>query len=225
MNSSETSPRPQRLRDAVGVACAVLWVLAFFVTAPCPAAAQTLSVPETEALVRAIYFEGLPEDEARLIGAAGATRLVEMLADPDESGAHANILLALGLCGQPGAFAAIRNWATTPRDGEIDRDTFRAWQALPFALGHLAENDPRAVARLEARLNDAAPGWTFRHHRGARLHRMNRRAAARALGDTGLPEARAALDRADQNASDPEFVEDLRRARAAHARRARGGAR
>jgi hypothetical protein len=48
------------------------------------AAAQTLTVAETETLVRASYFEGMPEEPASRIGPAGAARLVEMLFDPEE---------------------------------------------------------------------------------------------------------------------------------------------
>lgn len=227
MNRVERGSRSQQLHDGVGIVCAVLGLLAFVVVVPCAAQAQTLSIAETENLVRSIHFEGLPEDQARAIGSDGATRLIEMLADPTESASHANTLLALGLCGQPGAFEAIRDWAAMSqgREGEVDRDLFRAWQALPFALGHLAEHDRRAVARLERWMNDAPPNWHFRHHRGARLHRLSRRAAARALGDSGLPEARGALERAVQNTTDPEFVEDLRQAREVHGQRLRGAVR
>jgi hypothetical protein len=75
------------------------------------ASAQQLDAQSAEEIVRNIYFEGFPEDEAREIGPAGAARLIETLGAPDESSAHANVLLALGLCGQPGALEAIRGWA------------------------------------------------------------------------------------------------------------------
>jgi hypothetical protein len=215
-----------RLRDLVGAICAAAWIASFVVAmTPCGASAQTLGPEQAEALVSQLWFEGLPEEEAARIGPEGAARLVEMLADPDESRSHANILLALGLCGQPGAFGAIRDWADTPREGEIDRDTFRAWQALPFALGHLARHDPRALTRLETRLEEEAPRWHFRHHRGARLASQLRHAAARSLALTSLPAARAALDRAGGNASDPEFAAHLEAMRELHAQRSRERAR
>jgi len=144
-----------------------------------------------------------------------------MLVDPAEQGHHANILVALGLCAQPGVFEAIAAWADRPRDGEIDRDTFRAWQALPYALGHLARQDPRALERLESRLlKDSPPTWHFRHHRGARLVRQSRRASASALALTGLPAARRALDRAGRNLSDADLETHLESMRALHAQRA-----
>lgn len=182
--------------------------------------AQTLSIEETEQLVRATYFEGMPEEEATRIGPTGAARLVEMLADPEERSSHGQIMLALGLCGSPSALAAIETWIAQPRVGEVDRKTFRAWQALPFALGHLARSDPRALRRLETMMNEAAPEWTFRRYRGARLRRLERDSAVTSLAETGLPEARQMLDRASQNASDAQFEQHLRDARALHAERA-----
>jgi hypothetical protein len=200
----------------------VLVVLLVFlvVTLPRGASAQMLTVDETVALVRSIHFEGVPEEEALRVGPDGAALLVEMLDDPSEAATHANILIVLGLCGQPGSFESIVQWASVVREGEIDRDTFRAWQVSPYAFGYAARYDRRAIAHLEANFEAQDPGWTFRHHRGARLVRQSRRATATALGMTGLPEAAAALDRAVRNATDIEFERHLRGARAIHARRA-----
>lgn len=208
-------------------------VVLFVSSAGGVAAAQRLTIPETEALVRVSYFEGMPEEAAARIGPAGAERLVEMLFDPEEGRSHGQILLALGLCGSPGAMTAILRWnailsesatldrVATPRTGEIDRDLFKAWQAFPYALGHLAHFDRRAIVHLETLMNAAAPSWTFRHHRGARLLDLARRSAATSLALTGLPEARRALDRASRNASDAAFEEHLRNALALHAERIR----
>lgn len=220
-------------------------VVLFVSSAGGVAAAQRLTIPETEALVRVSYFEGMPEEAAARIGPAAAERLAEMLFDPEEGRSHGQILLALGLCGWPGAMTAILRWnailsesatldrvatldavstldrVATPRTGEIDRDLFKAWQAFPYALGHLAHFDRRAIVHLETLMNAAAPSWTFRHHRGARLLDLARRSAATSLALTGLPEARRALDRASRNASDAAFEEHLRNALALHAERIR----
>ena len=67
---SGSGPRwlgPRWLRRWLAVACALGWILGFASIQPCEAAAQTLTIAETETLVRTVYFEGLPEDEARLI--------------------------------------------------------------------------------------------------------------------------------------------------------------
>lgn len=176
---------------------------------------SVLTVAETEDLARRVDYEGLPEDEAARIGAQGAARLVEMLADPEEQPHHARILLALGIWGGEGALEAMRNWASLSQaEGEIDRDRFRAWQVLPFALGKLARRDSRAVAELAARFDAEPPAWSFRQFRGARLQTLERRAAAAALAQTRLPEAERVLDAVVRRADDPALADHVRALRA-----------
>ena len=215
----------EALRDWVGAVCAIGWLIGLGLVVPCEATAQELTVAESENLVRLVYYEGLPSDEAERIGPAGAARLQEMLASPDEAKHHAQILLALGLSGEEGSLEAIRDWAATPREGEVDRATFKAWQALPFALGHLAQHDARALNDLEDQMSSDAPTWRFRHHQGARLHGMARKAAATCIAETGLPAAGAALDRAERVSSDGDFDAHLREARALYRRRVQEGGR
>lgn len=223
MNQKVGVGQPAHIRAAARIAVTLIWILGFASISAAESGTQTLTVAETELLVRAVHFEGMPEEDGRRVGPEGAARLIEMLGDPAESSSHANILIALGLSGQPGTLDVIADWATIPREGEIDRDEFRAWQALPYALSHAAQSDGRAVAMLEAKLEEDAPSWTFRHHRGARLHDLTRRAAATALGMTGLPAAGRVLDRAGRRVSDSKFEEYLRGARNLHARRAKDG--
>lgn len=186
-----------------------------------------LGVEATENLIRQVHYEGLPEAEVARIGAAGAARLMEMLADPVETRSHARILHALGIVGGPGAYDAIAGWvASQPTAGEIDRDRFRAWQALPFALGRLASRDPRALRDLATCFDADPPAWTFRHFDGLRLLALERRAAAGALAETGLPEAQRILDAVERGAGDPALVGHVRAVRAeAASRAAAGGAR
>jgi len=208
-------PRAARRMQTLLAACA--FVLGWSLAVPSPSRAQLLSVEETEDLVRAVYFEGMPEEAAAAIGPEGCERLIEMLGDPGERASHGQIMVAIGICGPAGGFEAVSAWADAEREGEVDRDTFRAWQALPFALGHLARHDRRALDRLELGLNAAeAPSWTFRHHRGARLVSLSRRAAASSLAMTGLPEAASVLERAHGRSSDQDFEAHLSRARAMH---------
>lgn len=223
MTNRDQSRPGLRRREAIALLAAVGGVMGLILSAPGEAAAQTLSVDETVTLVRGVYYEGMPEEQAERIGPDGCAQLIEMLADPRESRSHAQVLLAIGICHPSGGFEAIRDWADTPREGEIDRATFRTWQALPAALGRLARHDPRALARLEAQLNESeAPTWTFRHHRGARLVSQSRRSAATWLARTGLPEAGAALDRVRGDASDQRFRDHLEGARRLH-RESAGG--
>ncbi len=182
------------------------------------AAGQPLDAGEAEELVRLTWYEGLPAAEARRIGPEGAERLAEMLADAAEAAHHGKILVALGHCGAPGAFEAIDAWAAVPRTGQVDRATFRAWQALPHALGYLADRDPRALGRLAGLLNAPAPTWSFGRNHGAELQTLQRRAAATSLAETGLPAAAASL-RGGRSA-DPDFEAHLAAMRARHAERA-----
>ena len=221
MNRTDRPRAMLRPLDFVGLACAVAWILGLTLSAPCEAGAQALSLDETESMVRVTYFEGMPEEEAAKIGPEGCARLVEMLADPREAAHHGQIMIALGICAPAGGFEALRAWADQPRVGGIDRATFRGFQALPFALGHLAEHDRRAITRLEGQMNSSsAPNWTFRHHRGARLVRQAHRDAAMGLAISGLPEAQEILGRAEQASSDPSLREYLEGAREVHQERA-----
>ena len=235
MRRAGSATRSIRAVSSLAPLVPVIWALALALlpVAAGVAAAQTLTVAETETLVRASYFEGMPEEPASRIGPAGAERLVEMLFDPEEARNHAQILLALGLCGSPDSMSAMLAWsesldsaaaldgAAGPGVREIDRNTFKAWQALPYAFGHLARFDRRAVVHLETLIHADAPNWTFRHHGAPRLRALARRSAATSLGLTGLPEARRALDRAGRDASDARFDDHLRSARALHAARVR----
>jgi len=214
--------RAQRFASWRLTRSAILLILGVALLDPGLAAAQTLSVEETLSLIRSVHIEGIPENEASRVGPEGAAQLIKILQDPGEAATHANVLIVLGYCGQPGSFEAIEQWASIDRSGEIDRNTFRAWQALPYALGHAARFDHRALVALEAQFEKPAPRWTFRHHRGARLHRQSVRASATALAMTGLPEAARALDRVARWTTDADFDEHLRAVRELHRTRSAG---
>ena len=63
-----------------------LLLAAFFWT--CAASAQRPAADEAETVVRASYFEGMPEADARRNRPAGAARPVRMLADAAEYANH-----------------------------------------------------------------------------------------------------------------------------------------
>jgi hypothetical protein len=65
-----------------------------------------------------------------------------------------------------------------------------------------------------------APRFRHGRHHGARLHRLQRDGAATGLAETGLPEARAALDRAQGLSSDGAFVNHLQSLRGLHRKQA-----
>jgi hypothetical protein len=201
------------------------WLLILSVTLP--AAAETSLAPHAaEALVRETWYEGLPLERAAQIDAAGAARLLAMLEDPSERAHHANILIALAACAPPGAYEAMAAWALLPRTGEVDRATFRAWQALPHALGQLAARDRRALQLLASQLEAEPPAWHFRHLDSARIARLTRRGAASGLATSGLPEADTLLRGAEARGhADPDFRQHLREARRRHRKQADGQAR
>src|SRR5262245_98244 len=152
-------------------------------------------VAAAEALVRAVWFEGLPYEQARALTPAGVQRLAEMLDDPAETEHRVNIVVALGMSENPQAYPALEKlWRNEPR-GEISRSDYRARNALPFALGHLARADRRALALLERELaRSAAPSWSYHHLSGERLRAQLERGSVTALGETGLPAADRLLD-------------------------------
>jgi hypothetical protein len=171
------------------------------------------SVSDAEELVVAVYYEGLPYDDARALDDAGVARLAEMLADPGESTHHGNIVLALGMSGGSGAFEALTGFASSPVTGEVDRAEFRARTQLGRAMGYLCHDDPRALAWLLRRAGRerTAPGWSFRQHRGDRLASLLEDQVLVGLAMSGTPSARTALERARAVGGDDDAASQRRR--------------
>lgn len=194
-----------------------------------PAAADPAATPaadgarEAEKLVREVYYEGLPPERARDLDDAGVARLAALLDEPAESAHHANALLALGMSGHPDAFGVLASYARRPIAGEVDRDTFRAHTRLYRAMGHLAREDPRALAWLLSRSQrpSAAPDWHFRHQAGARLATLLDEQILGALALSGSDEAEARLRRAEAEARGATPADQRRRRLVEHAREQR----
>jgi hypothetical protein len=188
-------------------------------------ASPVAASPDTdaaEALARDTFYEGVPSEAARDLGAAGVARLIEMLGDPAEAPHHAQILEVLGMSGHPDAYAAVAAAAADEPTGEVDAAGLRKRVAVLAALGHLAREDDRALADLETAARDAsvrAPRWRHGRMHGERLSRLMRRSAVSALAISGRREARATLRRLEIEASgDPELERHVRSARIEHAR-------
>jgi hypothetical protein len=178
------------------------------------------SADPAEDLVRQLYFEGLPYAEVRALGPAAAGRLVALLRDAGEAEHHANVVLALGILGAPGAYEALLQWSDGLGQGEVDRTGFRARRALPYAMGHLARSDARAVAWLAERAQGGAPPrWSFGVLRRQPLTSLQRRAAIQGLALSGHPGARTQLEQLAERADvggDPLLERSLREALALH---------
>jgi hypothetical protein len=213
------TPRFQRLRGLSALLPGLLLALATAATAD--------PVADAEALARDSFYEGLPVEAAHELDSAGIARLIEMLGDPAEARHHAQVLELLGMSGHRDAYAAIKAAAEDEPRGEVDRSELRKRVAVFAALGHLAAEDDRALADLEAAVEAVpAPRWRHRGLRGERLSGLLRRSAVSGLARSGRKEARAALERIEVDASaDPEFERHLRAARrdADRARPSRGG--
>jgi hypothetical protein len=176
-----------------------------------------------EALVRTHWFEGVPYEQARALDLEGVRRVIELLEDPAEAEYHSNAVMALGMSGSPEAFAALARFAAREPRGEVALSVYRARNALPFALGHLARSDRRALALLERQLAQRGdPGWSYRHLSGERLRSVLERSAISALGLSGVPEAEPLLEGAARR--NPKLAERVERARALRERVAREGA-
>ncbi len=159
-------------------------------------AASADDVTDAEAMARALYFEGVPYDDARSITAAGAARLVEMLDDPAEAQHHATVIEVLALSGRTGAYEAIARYAAAEPEGEIGASSYRSRLAIPLAMGHLARQDNRALAHLTAAVaRDGLPPWHYRHLDAASVGSLLRELSISGLGLSGRPEAVSTLER------------------------------
>lgn len=173
------------------------------------------SLDAAEALARDTFYEGVPPEAARELDAAGIERLIEMLGDPAEAPYHAQILEVLGMSGRRDVYAVVAAAAAEEPTGEVDRAGLRKRVAVLVALGHLARDDDRALADLEAAAQIAAvrtPRWRHGPLRGRRLSGLMRRSAVSALANSGRPEARATLQRLETDAHDPDFERHVRSA-------------
>jgi hypothetical protein len=146
-----------------------------------------------------------------------------MLDDPAEAEYHANIVMALGISGDPQVYPALIRFHERRPEGEVDSAEYRARRALPLAMGHLAQSDPRAfeflleAARAEG--PGSAPRWSYLYLRDEKLAGILRRAAIRGVAMSGRTEAAAALEELEARArDDPAATEELR----THIHEARG---
>ncbi len=158
-------------------------------------AAPFLDAEEAERIVRAQWFEGVPEDRIGPLTLDAVRRLAALLDDPAEADAHAPALELLGRAGGPGAYESITAYASRPLTGAVNGADYRAQLAIPLALGYLARRDERALAALieAAGPGAAASAWTHRHLDAARTGVLRQKMAITGLALSGRPEAHVAL--------------------------------
>jgi hypothetical protein len=161
-------------------------------------AASDPEVAAAEALVRARYYEGLPEELARACSHRCAARLIEMLEDPAEISCHSNILYVLGHSTHPGAHEALAAYAEREPTGQVRGAVYNARVQLLLSLGERARWDPRALQLLFERLervegDPKPPAWSLGSLRGEALREVMHHGIIRGLALSGRPEAGARL--------------------------------
>ncbi len=183
-------------------------------------------VSRADQLASAVFFEGVPFEEASDLSDADVARLIELLNDPAEIRSHPNILVALGMSGSPAAFDAIADYALRGSSGELDRLEFRARRSIAYGMGHLARVDGRALAWLAQAATDAsaAPQQSFRQIGPERVAQMMRRGAITGLALSARPAAARVLTQIIATpGADPGIVEYGNEALLLHERMSREG--
>ncbi len=165
-----------------------------------PLSAQEQELDPAEAMLE-VFFEGVPYERAVELDDEAIAALIAVIEDPTRTPHHANALVAIGMNGSPDAFAAIAAYADQGTSGELDRPAFRALRSVPYAMGHLARTDRRALRWL-IRAVDNRNGEAlrrFRHMNAQRVTRLLRRAAMTGLALSGQPRAAQVLERLAQS--------------------------
>ena len=198
----------------------------FFLALNGAAEPSDLESSRADRLAAAIYFEGVPFEEARDLSDGDVARLIELLDDPAKIRQHPNILVLLGMSGSPAAFDAIADYALRGSSGELDRLEFRARRSIAYAMGHLARVDGRALAWLTRAATDAnvAPRRSFRQFDPERIALMMRRGAITGLGLSARPSAARTLSEISAApGAEPGLVEYSNEALLLHGRMSREG--
>lgn len=207
---------------ALSIAIASLW---FFASSAAPEPRDP-GASRADRLASAVYFEGVPLEEARDLTDADVARLIELLDDPAEIRAHPNILVALGMSGSPAAFDAIADYALRGSSGELGRLEFRARRSIAYGMGHLARVDGRALAWLTRAAKDAsvAPQQSFRQMDPERVAGMMRRGAITGLALSARSAAARVLSEIiAAPGADPGIAEFGKEALRLHGRMSREG--
>ncbi|MCH7644253.1 MAG: hypothetical protein IH974_05395 [Myxococcales bacterium] len=214
----------RRICESMTLPIAIAWV--FFLASNGAAEPRDFEPSRADRLASAIYFEGVPFEEASDLSDGDVARLIELLSDPAEIREHPNILVALGMSGSPAAFDAIADYALRGSSGELDRLEFRARRSIAYGMGHLARVDGRALAWLiqTATHQNVGPQQSFRQMDPDRVAGLLREGAISGLALSGRPDAaRVLAEIIAAPGADPEIVEYSSEALLLHERMSRDG--
>ena len=178
-----------------------IFLLVLFLCVALPAAGQTrgfLGANEADALVRAQWFEGMPDELIAPLSAEAVQHLGAILDDPTDTAAHAPALELLGRAGGAGgagAYEEIVAFASRTPSGDVSAAVYRAQIAVPLALGYLARGDDRAIAPLLAAAADTAPrSWRYLRLDERGVADERRKMAITGLALSGRAAARRGLE-------------------------------
>lgn len=165
-----------------------------------PAGATKPAITE---FVHRNYAEGIPFEVASSYTREDAEKLIAMLDNPDEKPYFTNIVVALGMIGDPIAVQPLRSFVEKG-EGSIDPQTLRAKTSALIALGYVVNrhNDESALAYLAQGLNprnwkEKKLKWTLRGIGDLEQRNISLiKASALGLGIAGTQEAASALNSA-----------------------------
>ena len=157
---------------------------------------QSASAGDVQSFVRQVFIHGVPYEEARRFGREAVPVLLAMLQDPSEQAHWANIVVVLGMIGDPSAVEPMITFIQSA-GGEQDRARSSAVMSLGYIVN--SSGDARALNYL---IEGATPStWAQRSVRGLAPSQANDAArnnqlskyAILGLAVSGRPEAADAL--------------------------------
>jgi hypothetical protein len=147
------------------------------------------------------YVEGVPYDLASSYNREDAEKLIGLLDDQAERPYLTNIVVTLGMIGDPVAVQPLQSFVERG-EGYVDSQTLRAKTSALVALGYIVNkhNDETALRYLAQGLNpnnwkERKLKWMLRNNDEQRNISLIK-ASALGLGISGTPEAAAALNSA-----------------------------
>jgi hypothetical protein len=92
---------------------------------------------DVKEFVRQIYIHGVPYEQASQFGAESVPTLVEMLNDPAAAPYWANVVVVLGMIGDPQALDPLISFIDRPHAGILERQQYAAKTSALMSLGFL----------------------------------------------------------------------------------------
>lgn len=119
-----------------------------------PAAGESSQMP-VEEFVRQIFIHGVPYEEASRYGPDVVPELVEMLNNPAEEAWWPNIVVVLGMIGDPEVVDPMISFIEEDAGGELSREHYVAKTSALMSLGYVVNKtgDRRALDYLKGALD------------------------------------------------------------------------